>query len=196
MDGKFTAGVDAETVIREKLYVGLKLENEKVEKIILKQQETKLLEKALKLLGFRQRSEKEVARYLYQKIARENSVKFNEAKESPIAKGILLKLKKYGLINDEEFAKWWVSARSKQKGRIIIRAELIQKGIDRELIEETLSNLKDEASVAIKALERKIKSWLKLDKYEFKKKVYSYLIGRGFSSDIISDVIAFFTKKE
>ncbi|MBI4037553.1 RecX family transcriptional regulator [Candidatus Curtissbacteria bacterium] len=196
IDNKFIAGISAETVIKEKLHVGINIGNEKLDIIFLKEQESKLLEKVLRFLGFRQRSEKEVADYLFKKIAGENSVKFNEAKESPVAKRILIKLKKLRLIDDLEFAKWWVNARSKRRGKVLIRAELIKKGIDREVIEMTLNTLNNEATQAVNILEKKIKAWSKLNKFELKKKAYSYLARRGFSPDKINDAIAFFFKKE
>ena len=87
---------------------------------------TKLLNKTYRFLSYRQRSIKEVDDYLAKKKA-----------SSLDSKRIINKLKEQKFLDDELFAKLWIESRNKFKPRAtrIIKFELKQKGIDKELIE-------------------------------------------------------------
>ena len=98
------------------------------------------------------------------------------------------------MVNDLEFAKTWVDARrkSKQKSQLALKAELFQKGIAREIIEEVMSaqSGNSEEELATQALEKKIKSWMNLDRQGLKKKAYDFLARRGFRYETISIIVA------
>ena len=108
------------------------------------------------------------------------------------------KLKQKGMINDLEFAKAWVEARrrSKQKGERVLKMELFQKGINREIVEEALrlvstrSGQISEEDLAKFALEKKMKSWKNLEPLEFRKKATEFLLRRGFEYKVVKEVIS------
>ena len=103
-------------------------------------------------------------------------------------------LKKKDMINDLEFARSWVEARrrSQNKGIRAIKAELYQKGIDKEII-ESMDNgqwtMDNEKQLAQKALEKKLKVWRNLDPQKLKQKATEFLLRRGFEYEIVKEVI-------
>lgn len=136
--------------------------------------------KSLKYLSFRARSVKEVKDYL----ARKN---FGVGTIDEVVKK-LIELK---FLNDEEFAKMWIEERQRIKGKskFALKLELLNKGLDKDVIEPLLKNAEDDFEVA-KAIFEKKKNKLKgLAELEFKKKTSSFLQRKGFSWEIISHVL-------
>jgi len=88
------------------------------------------------------------------------------------------KLIELDLIDDQKFAQWWVEQRvnSNPRGNIGLKAELQQKGIDREIIDSVLLSKDQETDLAKKLLAKK-----NLDK----PRAQRLLLSRGFSSDIV-----------
>ena len=88
------------------------------------------------------------------------------------------KLIELDLIDDKKFAAWWVDQRVRlnPRGNIALKAELMQKGIDREIIASVLLTKDQEIDLAQKLLAKK-----NLDK----PRAQRLLLSRGFSSDIV-----------
>jgi regulatory protein len=142
-----------------------------------------LLQKVYRFLSFRDRSEKEIRDYL------RNSENIDE---------IIEKLKEQGLINDEKFAKEWVQSRRRKYGLRRIKQELLQKGIERSIIDQVLSSelrVQSEEQIAENALEKKNKAWENLEAMEFKKKAYGFLVRKGFEYEVVKEVVDNFLQK-
>jgi len=143
---------------------------------------------ALKFLSFRPRSKKELFEYLKKKNC-----------PAPIAKKIIFKLGEFDLVNDISFVDWWLEQRliSKPKGARALRQELLQKGIDKEIIEQKLSKIDKQQleKAARKVLQKKIKYWKELPQLKLKKKIFNLLAYRGFDFTTINNLIDEFIKK-
>jgi len=131
-----------------------------------------LSNKILKLLSYRPRSVFEI--------------KFRLKKITDSEKLINTTIKRFidkDLLNDQEFASWWVDQRTthRPKGNIALKSELLQKGIDRDIINANLLDSKKEQKLAKKLISSK--------KITNKKKAYQYLRARGFSSTSIFPAI-------
>jgi len=144
----------------------------------------KLYNKTLHFLSFRPRSEKEVRDYLLKhKAGLETTEK------------IINKLKEYKFIDDEEFTRWWIEQRTilKPKASRIIKFELKQKGIDRQLIDSFFEDNKDSTADFTKALKLAERKMSRYAKIEDKRKVYEkmgrFLASKGFNWDTIKAVI-------
>ncbi len=100
---------------------------------------------------------------------------------------------KVDLINDEEFASSWMKSRlRKPLGLRRISFELKQKGITEEIIEQLKSNIKDnynEYEVVSELAKGKLKKLMNLDSNKARGRIYSFLIRRGFSIDLINEVV-------
>lgn len=197
LDGKFAFGADESFLVKNHLQIGQELTGLVVEKYIKETELTKLFDASLRFLSFRPRSEKEVGEYLAKKISQKEGIKYQQAKESGQITQVIDKLKRYRYLDDLDFAKWWITARLKSnpKGQLFMKYELLKKGIAADIIENVLSRLPKESSLAQKALEKKLKIWKNLPPKELKRKTYVYLRARGFSYDTVEEVFAFLQRK-
>lgn len=135
---------------------------------------------ALKLLTYRQRSEQEIKDRLTQK-----------GYELTIVEQIVDFLKDYKLINDQEFVKQYIYSKitgPKPMGPNRIKYELIQLGIDKNTIEESLGAIdhQSELELAKKLVEKTINKSTTTPKLH---KLVGLLQRRGFSYTIIKEVL-------
>lgn len=156
-----------------------------------------LLRSAYRFLSFRPRSEKELSDFLQNKL-----VKWKVAGQISVKKTIE-RLRELGYVDDRKFVLWWIEQRStfRPKGKRVVKMELLKKGISREIIEDVLSKAGnespfDELMLAQKAVGKKLVIWTKLPLIEQKKKVYTFLAQRGFTTDIIQKLIDVRLKKD
>ena len=100
------------------------------------------------------------------------------------------RLEELDLIDDEAFARYWIDqrARFKPRGIPLLQQELRQKGVDQQIIQDLLNDL-DNSSAAMQAAEKKVRSLMRYDEPEFRKKLTGYLQRRGFNYEEIRDVV-------
>lgn len=142
-----------------------------------------LTQQVMYYLKFRSRSRQEVVTYLERKLNPDDPV--------DLIPMVMERLEQFNLLNDEEFARDWVKARlSKSKGSLLIRNELRQKGVARELIEESIGAVKKSEwqESALKAAKKKFGNY-RGDKRAMRNEVYRFLYGRGFEAAIIETLI-------
>jgi regulatory protein len=138
---------------------------------------------AVRFLGVRPRSVSEIKRHLRTK-------RFDDdAQDNAIDQ-----LRAQGYIDDEAFARYWVEQRAKfrPKGQRAIVSELIQKGVARETIDLVLGEADPDTETkrARESIRRPMTRWLSMTENERKRKIHQYLAARGFSYDVIEEVIA------
>lgn len=199
LDGTFAFGADEDLIVEHRLVVGKVLETSDVEKLLFEAEVGKLMERMYRLWNIRPRSEKEVRNYFRIKNY-ELGIKGKEQISDLAVELLIKKLKQKGMINDEDFARAWVEARrkSKQKGKIALKAELYQKGIGRGIIYKVLeeqSTPESEKELAKQALEKKIRTWENLPTAEFKKKAYQFLLRRGFEYEVVESIVEKYLNK-
>lgn len=198
LDGQFAFGADEDTIVDFRLVPGKEITKEILDKLLSEVEVGKLMERMYGLFNIRQRSEREVRNYLRQ-LSFKRKLKEREEISEVVTENLIDKLKRKGLINDAEFAKSWAEARrrGKKKGVNIIKQELFQKGISREVIEEIINNneVGSEERLAEEALLKRLKRLENLEPIEFKKKAIEFLIRRGFEYSIAKEVVEKFSKK-
>lgn len=149
----------------------------------------KAREYVFRLLNFRPRSEHEVRDKLIQKKFPQTDI------EQTISY-----FKELDLINDRQFAKKWISSRqSKPYGQNRIRFELKQKGINDEVIEEELSaGFKDfsEEAVICQFIEKLNHKYRNIEPARRKKRMYDFLIRRGFNTQAIMKVLSHYDDRQ
>ncbi len=183
IDGKFSFGLDADNLVKSGLEVSQEISQEEIEKMVKENEFFKIYEQVLKFFSYRPRSEKELRDWFKKKEVGEE-----------VQKLICQKLKQVGLLNDEEFAKWWIEQRTafRPSGLRLLALELRQKGISKDLISKLLNCYipKDaEYELAKKAVEKKLKSLRHLSDLELRKKLGAFLSRRGFSFAVIKKII-------
>lgn len=134
------------------------------------------------LLKFRLRSRREI----YERLKRK---KFSEE----IIEKTLSFLEDKGFINDSDFARAWIASRIiKPLGLRRLRHELKIKGINENTIELRIEEIKDnysEADVARDIAEAKFNKLKGIEPRKAKRRIYDYLFRRGFSPDVVIDII-------
>lgn len=147
----------------------------------------RIYDKILKFATLRPRSEKEVNDWL----------KKHKVHKS-LHKELFSRLKRLDLLDDEKFAKWWIEQRTafRPRGKRALVAELRQKGIDRDLINEIIAGAKiDEENMAKEILKKKAYRWERLEGLEKRKKMSEFLARKGFSWAVIKGAIDDFWEK-
>ena len=136
---------------------------------------------AFRLLKYRDRSEKEIV----------NRLKKKKVSEEVIEK-VIAELKSSSLLDNRRFAKSWIQERiRKGYGLLKIKAELKEKGIDQDLLEDLLQDINKDAWVLPQIRElaqKRIKKYNKID-LNVKRKILSYLVRRGFPYEKVIRVL-------
>jgi regulatory protein len=96
-------------------------------------------------------------------------------------------------VNDERYAKAFVRGKVNQSGWGVnkIRFHLIQKGIDKDTIEEALGQTDEEAyrQRLIEILETKSKTVKAANDFEKKRKLATYAMQKGFEGSLVWEVL-------
>lgn len=200
LDNVFAFGISAELRFLSKIHAGDNLIPSQVKKLIQKDQIARLVEKSLNFLSYRPRSEKELKDHLlFKGKLTEIESEFEKKEYKRNIDEAVNFLKKHKQIDDKQFAIWWVESRRKFKkaGDHIIKQELSIKGIDKELANELLTEMEsDPYELAMEATKKKLVSYQKLARREFKIKMGQYLMRKGFSWETISRVVDTLSKKD
>ena len=147
-----------------------------------------LLQKVLKFVALRPRSRQEILDYLRKKNPKDDSLR----------KKVLEEIESLGLIDDREFAFWWIEQRAtfRPKGKKALLAELKQKGLEENLIKEVISEKVDEFSLAQKLVEKRWPSLKKMPLALRQQKLTGWLVQRGFSWETIKAILDEIFKKK
>lgn len=186
VDGKFLLGLPIEVVAKEDLRVGKEICGKEIEDLAFGNEYHRFLDAVYNLLSHRPRSKAEIEKYLHGKHASEKA-----------SQKILKKLEAENYINDEAFARWWLGQRQtfRQKGKLALKAELRQKGVEEEVIRQVLEEEVDEVKLATLAVQKKMAVLKKLPARDFHQKVFGFLARKGFSFETIKTVLDEIEKK-
>jgi len=142
------------------------------------------LQKAYRLLAARARSERELRTKLKEK-------KF----DSPVIDRVVARLYELTYLDDEAFARQWARhlAVDKLSGNRRIEMNLQEKGIDRTTCELVLAEIRQDIPEreAVRQVIRKKLKGCKLQRQDSrgKRSLAQYLLGRGFTPDLIYAII-------
>lgn len=178
IDGEFAFALIAQDIRYFKLKEGTEIPEKtyayiKENLIYIKAQET-----ALRYIGYKMRTEKEVRRKLAEK-------EFTQEMIERVMKFLC----KYGYCDDRKYAQAFIRERMRlnPKGAYVLQMELRQKGISEEMIEEVLQDIDmDEVQDAAKWIEKRTKGQYDLDEKE-KRKLYGFLQRKGYRWSTIED---------
>jgi len=101
----------------------------------------------------------------------------------------------YNLVDDDKYAEIFLKEKLRTRGVKKARFELSSKGIPKETIEkalETLSSSSVEEDSCLKLAEKKYAQLVKreTDSYKLKNKLYTFLMGKGYSYELINSTLA------
>lgn len=139
----------------------------------------KVYNRILRFATIRPRSEKEITFWFQRKKV-----------PSDVQNEVFNRLKSLGLVDDTAFAKWWIDQRLtfRPKSRRALSMELGQKGVDREIISQALEAV-DDKSVASSLARGRLVRLAGFPPEVRQKKLSDFLARRGFSWDVVKEVL-------
>ncbi|MGA2367723.1 MAG: regulatory protein RecX [Dehalococcoidia bacterium] len=178
-DDQSTISVNRRLIEKAGLRLYSEIDIRSLDKIIKEDDADRCYEAALNYLEYRPRSEAEVKQHLLYKRRFQG-----ESVTSAIAR-----LKKLNLIDDRAFAENWTRDRNayRPKSRLMIKRELLQKGVGYDIADEATQGVEDEAG-AYKAGLKKAKLLKQFDYPQFAKRLAAFLARRGYAVDAVNSV--------
>ena len=169
VDDDFYCLLTAEVIVKNKLKIGQDIDETEFSQI--KKQSYALLsrEMALKFVEKCLKTQKQVYDNLKQKGIDDDAI--NDAIEF---------LKKYGYIDDEYYAKQYVSSK-KQYGKNYLKQKLFAKGIKKDIISRVLNDHEIDEKTLYNIVEKYIKN--KPIDEKTKQKTYRYILSKGYTFD-------------
>lgn len=181
IDGEFAFDLSAEILLSSGLRVGQKLEEGQVEQLLKEERTRRAREYAIAALSRKARSKAEVRDILRRK-----------GVSADISEEVLARLEEEGLLDDERFLRDWIDLRSRMKpvGRARLRQELLQRGIERTLIEDGLKDIsrEEEGEVALALARKRLGDETTLEDEGVRRRLFAFLQRRGFPLDVIREV--------
>ena len=178
VDGRYAFSVSAELAIR--LHVGDAVGSAATDRLLDEDQRLRALDAALRFLGVRPRSEREI---------RDRLARHEFAPQ--IVDRVIERLRELDLVDDAAFAEYWIDQRRthRPRGGRLLKQELRLKGVDVEVAAAALSTDDDETDGAYRAATRKAQSLRLLDERTFRQRLGAFLQRRGFSYETCRTVV-------
>ncbi len=171
LDDEFAFGLSAMLVLARNLSPGQELSQHDIESLQNDESVERCYGAALNFLSYRPRSRGEVADYFRRKKI-----------DLDVVEAVVARLERAGLLDDQEFARFWVENRQtfRPRGTRALRMELRQKGLDSRVIDEALAQVGDEEDTAYTTGLTRMQTYRALDEREFSRKMIGFLQRRGF----------------
>ncbi|QNQ80757.1 recombination regulator RecX [Lactobacillus sp. PV034] len=183
IDNEYAFSVSEKILTQFRLLKGTELTSEKIAQIKEAEADSKATELALNYLSYQPRTIAEVKQYLKDKEISE------ETSESAIAD-----LEDLGYLDDSAFAKLFIknNLRIGKDGQNSIRNKLLRKGVDENIIEDSLFEINDEDWIksGLRLIHSLIHQQGKLASKEIERKAKNKLLSHGFSNELIANIIS------
>lgn len=177
LDDEFAFGIGRDLLLESGIAKGAHLDQDQLDEILARDAIDRAVATAMRALEQRMQTRKELRTRLLRK-----------GFEPAAIDGALEKLAEWGYLNDERFAELWIENRlaHRPRGRRMLEQELRQKGIDREIVQDTVAAMEiDDRTAAFELATKRLKSVQKLPPEEQKKKLTGILARRGFDYGVI-----------
>lgn len=168
VDGRFFCGMQLLTVMEHRLKVGSIVTEEELSALQLAGEKQTALDKALTHISASMKTEKDMRDFLRRK-----------GYLQEVSDYVVEKMKGYGYLDDEAYARAYAESAGKRKGSRLIRMELKRKGVP----ESALAALpeRDERGAAAEVLQKYLRG--KEQDVKTLRKAYAHLISKGFDHD-------------
>lgn len=160
-----------------------------------------LYNSALRFLGIRLRSEKEMRQKIGEWLRKQEGVEDEDKRL--VADRVIGQLFKDRFLDDERFTREWITSRmrSKPRGEVLIRMELLQKGISKDLLDDVFDSMEREQESeensgegmlyksAMRLGEKYTRKYADLELREARYKLSGALARKGFDGGMIKRVV-------
>jgi regulatory protein len=178
VDGKYEFSLSLDELVKYKLKNNQELDKANVKKFKKISADGKLRARALEWLLNRPHSEREFRDYLYRKKTEPEQID-----------GLVAEFTDKGYLDNVKYAAWYSELLTRRnKSDRQIKAELFKKGIDREVVADTLEQGGADETARLKQI---IAKKAKLSRYKNDpKKLMQYLVAQGFSWQLVKETLA------
>lgn len=180
VDGVFALACEA--TLAANLRVGDEIDGEVLARLGRADELERAVERAVRFLAVRPRSEAEVR----ERLARAGF-------EPPAIESAVERLRRAGYLDDEAFARYWVEQRQqfRPRGQRALSQELRRKRVDPEVVAATLGELgEDEEEAAYRAAAPQARRLHEADRRRFEQRLGAYLQRRGFDYEAARAAVA------
>ena len=158
-------------IVKYHLKDGIEIEKQKIDEILLESESLFAFNKALKYISKSMKTTYEIENYL---------LDF----KSEVVKNVIEKLTEYKFLNDENYIKTYIDFYKEKYGKLKLKMNLLNKKLDKELIEKYLS-YEDDTSLNNIVKEIKKQSKNKQIDLKLKQKIIRNLSSKGYSFEEI-----------
>ncbi len=175
LDGEFAFGLAR--IVAAWLQVGMELGEEKITALKAEDEREAAYQRALNWIDYRPHSVTEI----HQKLERQG------VSQETIS-NVMDRLERSDLVNDAVFAQNWVENRAEMRprSRRALAFELRKRGIQPEIIEQSIATVDDD-DLAYQAAQRQAHKLSHLDWKDFRQKMLRHLAQRGFNYETSSE---------
>jgi regulatory protein len=177
IDGEFAFGIGRDLLLESGVAKGEFLDQERLDAILARDAIDRAVSTAMRALEQRMQTGRELRTRLLRK-----------GFDNETIDAALAKLSDVGYLNDERFAELWIENRlaHRPRGKRMLEQELRQKGIDRQIVDETVAGMDiDDRAAALELARKRLKSVQSLPLDVQKKKLTGILARRGFDYGVI-----------
>ena len=177
LDGEFFAGVSIELCVKHSLKKGLEVDEKFLQELIFEDDKGKALSKAVKYMGANLKSCQQIREYLKKKEYSKEIVDY-----------VIDKMQEYKYLDDEAYARAYISAYSSKYGKLKLIQALKAKGIK----DTTIDNVFAEDELKMQdSIEKVASKYLKNKEItnETLVKLNRFLYSRGYEFDQINSFV-------
>ena len=180
IDGAYYCSIAARLVEERRVYIGMDISAEKLDRIIFESDRQKAFDYACAYVGKHPSTEKAVKEKLY-----------GRGYGKAVVEHVLDKLKDYGFVDDKSYALDYFEAKKGSCGTRKIAMKLREKGVSEEDIAEIY--LQEDKGEMLKSALRVTKRHKgdKLADEKYLARLHRFLASRGYDYDIISKCISY-----
>ena len=183
LDGNFYCGVSEEVAVKHQLKKGTVIDENELKELLHDEELSNAKKYVYTILARRMYSSSEIRKKLKE-----------QGYTDEIIDNVISMMEGYGYLNDKTFAEEWIRSRiqNNPKGKIVLKRELAQKGIEGDIIEEVFNQSFDESQqseIALDMARRKSRSYRNDDPISARRKLQGYLIRRGFDFETVRNVV-------
>jgi regulatory protein len=178
LDGQYAFSLAR--IVAAWLRPGAQISDTKISQLLSQDETEKAFLKAVQFISVRPRSENEVSQRL----------KLKGVSPEVVAQ-VIDRLRQAGLLSDESFARNWVENRSAFRPRSarMLAMELRQKGVNDQIIQDSLPDSEDEIALALLAARKYVQRLHNLDWKTFQQRLGGFLMRRGFSYEVVKPIV-------
>ncbi len=181
IEGEFAIGLAASVALESGIAVGQMLSDADAQRLAGAEESHRATESALRLVSYRARSETEIRQRLSRKDFSAQAI------DAAIAK-----MRDWGYINDQEFARQWVASRESHRPRStrLMKRELASKGVDASTADRAVDEADiDDFRVALDLARKWMPRIDREDAQTKRRRLSGYLQRRGFGWDVVRRVL-------